>query len=379
MGGNSCRDAKARYYKRIHAFTLPPHMTFKTNPASSKIRVKVMATIPRAVLQRQLPDGIPEWGNCRFSFDPDDSHYDWLVVYDDLPARNGEARKNRHEKLACPSSCTILTTSEPSSIKHFSNAYINQFGCVITSQEEWALPHPDRVFSQAGLHWFYGLGTRHITPFDDIVAHPPSDKRHDLSMVFSPKRMRHTLHHRRFDFMQNLMRLLPEMHVYGRGARPLDDKAEALDSYRYHVAIENYIGPHHWTEKLADAFLGLTLPFYAGCTNAADYFPPQSFIPIDMKDPAGAARIIRQAIMDNEYEKRLPAITEARRRVLFEHNFFALVSREVEKRHHLSVSKTSDRDVIYSRHALRKKSLPHGLQDLYGKARARVIHLIRRR
>jgi hypothetical protein len=342
----------------------------------SRIRVKVMATIPLAVLRHQLPGDIPEWGNCQFSFDPEDGNYDWLVVYDDLPARHGEGRKNRYEKLACPASHTLLTTSEPSSIKHFGDAYVSQFGCVITSQEEWALPHPDRIFSQAGLHWFYGLGHQHIIPFDDIVAHPPLDKTHDLSMVFSPKRMRHTLHRQRFNFMRELMRLLPEMHVYGRGVRPLDDKAEALDSYRYHVAIENYFGPHHWTEKLSDAFLGLTLPFYAGCTNAADYFPAESFISIDIKDPAGAARIIRRAIRDNEYEKRLPAIIEARRRVLFEHNFFALISREIERRH-LSVPQTSNRDVIYSRHALRKKSLSHGLQDLYGKARARAVHLIR--
>lgn len=342
-----------------------------------EIRVKVMATIPQAVLRHQLPGNIPEWGNCQYSFDPEDSDYDWLVVYDDLPAKHGEARKYRHEKLACPASHTLLTTSEPSSIKHFGNTYVRQFGCVITSQEAWALPHPDRIHSQAGLHWFYGVGSQHIIPFDDMIAHPPLDKAHDLSMVFSPKRMRHTLHHQRFNFMRNLMRLMPEMHVYGRGARPLDDKAKALDAYRYSVAIENYIGPHHWTEKLSDAFLGLTLPFYAGCTNAADYFPAESFIPIDIKDPAGAARIIRQAILDKEYEKRLPAIMEARRRVLFEHNFFAVISREIEKRHHAE-TQTGDHGVIYSRHALRKKSVSHGLRDVYGKARALAVHLIRR-
>ncbi len=336
-----------------------------------------MATIPTAVLRHQLPGDIPEWGNCHFSFDPEETHYDWLVVYDDLPARHGEARKHRHEKLGCPASHTLLTTSEPSSIKHFGNAYVSQFGCVITSQEEWALPHPDRVFSQAGLHWFYGLGHKHITPFDEIAAHPPLDKTHDLSMVFSPKRMRHTLHRQRFNFMSELMRLLPEMHVYGRGARPLDDKAEALDTYRYSLAIENYIGPHHWTEKLADAFLGLTLPFYAGCTNAADYFPAESFIPIDIKDPVGAARIIRQAIANKEYEKRLPAIMEARRRVLFEHNFFAVISREIEKRH-ARLSGTGNRTVIYSRHALRTRKTSQQLRDVYGKARALAIHLIRR-
>jgi hypothetical protein len=214
--------------------------------------------------------------------------------------------------------------------------------------------------------------------FDQMVAHPPTEKSRDLSMVFSPKTMRHTLHKQRNEFMRRLMDLMPEMDVFGRGARPLDDKAEALDAYRYHVAIENYIGPHHWTEKLSDAFLGLTLPFYCGCTNATDYFPEESFIAIDMKDPVGAARIIRQAIADNEYEKRLPFIVEARRRVLFEHNLFAVVSREIEKRN-LAVSRTPNDGVIYSRHALRKQSVAHGLRDMYGKARSRAIHLIRGR
>lgn len=143
-------------------------------------------------------------------------------------------------------------------------------------------------------------------------------------------------------------------------------------------AIENYVGPHHWTEKLADAFLGLTLPFYCGCSNAADYFPPESFIPIDMKDPVGAANIIRQAIANREYEKRLPAIIEARRRVMFEHNLFAVVSREIEKRH--DPDRIADgRSGIYSRHALRKLSLAGGLGEMYGKARSRLIHLVKRR
>lgn len=351
-------------------------MTAKLPPMPERIRVKVLSPIPQRYFLHQLPEGNPEWGNCRFSFDPADRNYDWLVVYEDLRTANKDGKRGFQEALACPPAHTMLTTSEPSSIKHYGNAYTGQFGCVLTSQEAWALPHSDRIFSQAGLIWIYGVGGEHETTFDHMVAHPPADKTNELSMVFSPKRMRHTLHHHRFNFMQELMQLLPEMHVYGRGARPLNDKAEALDTYRYHVAIENYIGPHHWTEKLSDAFLGLTLPFYAGCPNAADYFPADSFIPIDMKDPAGAAQIIQQAIMNNEYEKRLPAIIEARRRVLFEHNLFAVLSREIEKRN-VAGSQASEHGVIYSRHTLRKKSLLLGLQDLYGKARAHAIHLIR--
>lgn len=341
------------------------------------IRVKLVSRFPAEHWLHQLPHGDARWGRCEYLFDRDTRDYDWLVVYDDIPPGKDEAKGDSSEALACPVANSILVTTEPSSIKTYGNNFTRQFGAILTSQEEWALPHPQRIYSQPALHWFYGVGTQHIISFDEMASNPPSAKTRDISMVFSPKSMRHTLHWRRHEFMQQLMVSMPEMDVFGRGARPLDDKAEALDSYRYHVAIENYIGPHHWTEKLSDAFLGLTLPFYAGCPNATDYFPPDSFIPVDMKDPAGAARIIRQAIMDNEYEKRLPAIIEARRRVLFEHNLFAVVSREIEKRH-LPNAQTSDHGVIYSRHALRKKSLSHGLWDLYGKARIRAIHLIRR-
>lgn len=352
-------------------------MTHETRPPPPEIRVKVLSAIPAAYLQRQLPSGIPVWGRCRFSFDPADDHYDWLVVYDDLPARRGEPRRQRFEPLACPAAHTLLTTSEPPSIKHYGNAYVRQFGCVITSQPPWALPHPDRVYSQAGLHWFYGLGRQRMLGFDALAAHPPLTKTRMVSMMFTPKRMRHTLHHRRFRFLSELMHLMPEIDAYGRGARALedDDKAHALNAYRYHITAENYIGPHHWTEKLADAFLGVTLPFYAGCPNAADYFPSESFIPIDLRDPAGAARIIRAAIANDEYEKRLPAILEARRRVLFEYNYFALVAREIEKRHRPDLSLQPGR-VIYSRHALRRLSPAIAIRDALGKTRARVIHLL---
>jgi hypothetical protein len=347
-------------------------MAIEASSPAPAIRVKVLSPVPERYFTHQLPGGIPEWGNCRFTFDPLDHDYDWLVVYEDLPALPDVPRNKRYETLTCPTAHTLLTTSEPSSIKHYGNAYARQFGCVITSQEAWALPHGDRVFSQAGLIWMYGAGSAHERPFDNMAANPPADKTRVLSMVFSPKRQRHTLHHRRNAFMRRLMETMPEMDVYGRGARPLDDKAEALDSYRYHVAIENHIGPHHWTEKLADAFLGLTLPFYYGCPNAADYFPMESFIPIDINDPAGAKQIIETAIANNEYQRRLPAIMEARRRVLYEHNFFALVSREIEQRH-LPVSAREPSIRIYSRHALRRQSLATRLQDIYGKARARIL------
>lgn len=350
--------------------------TYSSLPGDTVIRVKLLSPLPSRYFMHQFPGGVPVWGNCHFSFDPADRDYAWLVVYEDLPGLPDVPRNKRFETLACPPAHTLLTTSEPASIKHYGNPFTRQFGCVLTSQDERALPHRDRIFSQTGLIWMYGVGAGHERPFNAMAANPPAAKTRNLSMVFSPKRQRHTLHHRRNTFMRQLMDALPEIDVYGQGARPLDDKAEALDTYRYHIAIENHISPHHWTEKLADAFLGLTLPFYCGCTNITDYFPAESFIPIDMHDPAGALTIIRTAIANNAYAQRLPAIIEARRRVLYEYNYFALVSREIEQRHMPGRAREAS-GRIYSRHALRRHSLANRLQDIYGKARARILHRAR--
>jgi hypothetical protein len=139
--------------------------------------------------------------------------------------------------------------------------------------------------------------------------------------------------------------------------------------------------PDYFTEKLVDSFLGLALPFYFGCTNAEDYFPQESFIPIDIFDFEGSMNTIRQAIGANEYEKRLPYIKEARRRVLEEHNLFALLSREIEKRHDPAregAKLDGDGIELYSRRALRNRSTKHFLRTIYEKYRLKKLQAKRR-
>jgi hypothetical protein len=347
-------------------------MSEHSQPAGP-IRVKVLSREPARILSRQLPAG-DRWGNCRFLFDPGEREYDWLVVYNDLPHRRGESDSLREERLACPRRHTLLVTTEPSSIKTYGRGYTAQFGCVLTSQEAWALPHPDRIHSQPALHWFYGVGRDHALGYDDLAAMPPPQKTADVSMVWSGKKGVFTEHNKRHAFMRRIREKLAGLEVYGRGVRELDDKAEALNAYRYHIAIENHIGPHHWTEKLADPFLACCLPFYSGCPDAGAYFPAESFIPIDIEDFDAAFEVIVRAMRNHEYEKRLPHILEARTRVLEEYNLFAVLAREIGKRHGAAAGDGGG--TLYSRHALVKKYPLQGLRLLLEKGRARLKSLL---
>jgi hypothetical protein len=316
------------------------------------ITVKLMSRRPAAEWLRYFPGGVPEWGGCRFVFDAEAREYDWLAVYDDLPPYGEERRSMRVETLACAPAHSLLVTTEPSSIKAYGRAFCAQFGYVLTSQEPWALKHPGRIYSQPALHWFYGTGGDHMRTLDEMRAHPPLAKTGMLSTVGSGKQQKHTMHFKRYQFIQRIKEAIPEMDVYGRGYIPMPDKAQALDGYRYHLAVENHHSLHHWTEKLSDPLLGACLPFYAGCPNAADYFPPESFIALDIHDPEGAIGIIRTAMANGEYEKRLPAILEARRRVLEEYSLIAVLAREIAARHDAAAPGGQARKV-YSRRALR--------------------------
>lgn len=321
---------------------------------------------------RFFPQHSPNLGRCHFIFDRDCRDYDWLVVYDDLPSTSGERFTRWEEPLACPRSRTLLITTEPSTIKVYGRGFMRQFGWILTSQEPWAIAHPGAIYSQAGLIWFYD------GQYDDVLSNPPASKSATISTVCSSKQQKHTLHHARYEFTQKLKSTLPELEIFGHGVRFIQSKNEALDPYRYHVAIENHIYAHHWTEKLADCYLGMCLPFYHGCPNAAEYFPEESFIPINIHKFEESAERIAKAIRDNEYDRRLPALREARRLLLARYSTFQQLARLIEERTPQIVANDSatpvQHGVILSRHAWRSRRVINGISHVAEKAIVRLRH-----
>jgi hypothetical protein len=332
-------------------------------PLRVKFLSKAASVKPTEYLPRYLPNGEHRLGEIEWIFQQDCTHYDWLVVYDDLPLTPSGGNSQWEEKLACPRENTLLITAEPATIKIYGKAFLAQFGHVLTSQEPWAIPHPNPIFSQCGLLWFYGNSHQQAS------VEFPTQKCFDISTVCSSKQQKHTLHFLRHEFTRRLKMEMSELEVFGHGHRFIKTKIEALDPYRYHLAIENHHAPHHWTEKLADAFLGGCLPFYFGCSNIFDYFPEESLIPLDIRDFDQSLETVRQVIREKAYEKRLPAIREARRLVLKEYALFPMLSRLVPILHQTTKHALA-REVIQSRHLWRKK---HPIEAIsYGLERWRI-------
>ncbi|MEX2516923.1 MAG: glycosyltransferase family 10 [Gammaproteobacteria bacterium] len=312
--------------------------------------------------RKRLPGSGEHWNNCHFSFDPDEREYDWLLVYEDLPAAH------QTEILACHKDKTILATSEPTSVKHYGRRFLSQFGTVLTSQENWAINHPNTVRSQSGMAWHYAFDER--SSYDYLVNNPLLIKTHNASTICSTKRSPLTQHKRRYDFTMRLKTLLPELKIFGRGIRPVQEKADAIADYKYHIAIENHRAPHHFSEKLIDVFLGMALPVYYGAPNIYDYFPEESIVLIELNDPESAAECLKKLIRDNAWEKRLDAIKEARRRVLEEYHLFAMTDKIIASGK--PQCRATQQDFLLSRHEIRRRSFPARLETIGEKAHVKA-------
>lgn len=291
----------------------------------------------------------PGW---TFLMDPQAEGYDWLVVFEDLP-------KGMALDVTCPRERTMLLTWEPVSVKSYSRAFTRQFGHMLTNRPREAENHPHYHLGRGYFPWCLGRGYR------EVVSTPVPAKTKLISTVCSDKRMRQTMHDARFRLTEHLKAAIPELDWFGHGIRYLEHKYDALDAYRYHVAVENHIAPKHWTEKIADPILTETLAFYAGDPELGEVLPPDSFIPIPIDDPVSAERTIKEAIANDEHSRRLSAIREAKRMLLEKYNLWAQIISVVEAEG-AEVAPPTRPWRVYARTALRKHNPLVAISDGFG-------------
>lgn len=272
---------------------------------------------------RQTPGGLGVWDGNTFA--PNASTAGTLVVCDDLAG----------EFATCaPVSRRILVVTEPPGIRSYRPEFLSQFGLILSPYEFDSRGVPMRV-GQTGLPWFYGLRFDAVAltvgmSFEDLQALSPAPKDNRISVVCSTK-CGLPRHRERLAFVMALKeRLQDRLVIRGRGFDPVVDKAEAIAPHRYHLVLENNDLGNFWTEKLADCFLGWSLPLFAGARAALDDFPEGSMVYLDLNDVPACVDQVERLLDQDPYENHLPAIAAARDKLMHEHNFFALISRALE-------------------------------------------------
>lgn len=72
--------------------------------------------------------------------------------------------------------------------------------------------------------------------------------------------------------------------IKGVGYSEIVGKIEALQDYKFSIAIENGISDNYFTEKILDCFLTGTIPIYHGCSNIGDFFDINGIITFNTVD-----------------------------------------------------------------------------------------------
>jgi len=206
--------------------------------------------------------------------------------------------------------------------EHYDPAYENVLLAVESPgrvrEGKWIQPHMEFV---AEVSWeqvtdapIHHCPRSLYTTYDEFVDFSPErdyTKERSVSYVYSDERLTegHRLRHDIADAVGD------RMDCYGTGTGTfLEEKEDALASYRFHVAVENVAHPEYVTEKFWDPIKTLTVPVYwAGCESIKKLgFDLDGVLFFETTDELAE---ILDGLSPDLYEEMLPAARYNRRRL----------------------------------------------------------------
>lgn len=279
-----------------------------------KVRI-VSNDMDEDFILRSTPGGSKTWGEFIFTTEP-------IVNCDYCIFLNNNNKETI--EICCPPDNIWMFVQEPYQ-KGLTDWVIerhNYFSKVFTH-----LPVDQStkyIRSQTCLPWHVGKTYDQLSA---TYAHPRKDRLLSSIVggaVFLPG------HKLRQNFIKKVLDSDLPLELFGKNIRPLEDKTQGLEQYFFSFAIENNSNPDMWTEKLADCFLSWTMPIYYGCSNLTKYFPPKSFIQIDINSPESTIQKLKTKLTQEFWESSLDSIREARELVLNKYQLFPFLVEQFE-------------------------------------------------
>ncbi len=265
----------------------------------------------------QTPEGKGVWDGIRFTFEPVEA-CDLLIVL------NNQLQQD--VAVQCPPENVWALMQEPY-YAGLTDWMVEKHDCFakVFTHHRAAYKNSKYIFSHPAIPWHV-----HKT-YDELMSVSASRKSKNLSWIVGDA-LDLPGHIKRRSFLEYIKgKRSLDLDLYGKKINFIKDKWDGLTPYRYSLAVENTSGVDYWTEKVADCFLAWTVPIYHGCPNLETYFPEESFIRINIEEPEASLERIRRVIREDNWEKRLPALEEARRLVLQRYQFFPHMTRYIQE------------------------------------------------
>ena len=195
--------------------------------------------------------------------------------------------------------------------------------------------HGDSIFNKTSLNYDF------FTDFKN------TEKQIELSVICSNKK--NTENHKlRIEFLKILKNHFKEnLQWFGNGFNEIENKFEVISKSKYHIVLENDSKHNLVSEKLYDAYLGLSFPIYYGAPNINEYFDKDSFKTININDVNGSIATIENTIKNNLYENSSNLLHLEKEKVLNDYNLYNRICEIIDN----SLDKSISGDVINKLHS----------------------------
>ena len=133
------------------------------------------------------------------------------------------------------------------------------------------------------------------------------------------------------------------------GPHPHNNKDIGIMPYKYYFMPENNEEYNFMTEKIWEPLLTETVAFYWGCPNLSDYIDPRAYILLDLDNFEKSFDIIKNAIVNDEWSKRIEIIRMEKQKVLEYFAFFPTLERILHKDFKFNYNPT-DNDIKFHKY-----------------------------
>ena len=294
--------------------------------------IKVSTGLPenRPLLLRQTENSEGLWGDCKFVVNDNIDKCDWWFVL------HGSGLTKSETCLCDPEHIVYVSMEPDEKISRVSDKFLEQFSCLITCDR--GVIHHNKVYEN-WITWWVGIvvnkkNKQHVFQPEVNLDYNqlsrmecPGQKANKISVILSNKKLSKG-HRKRVEFIDKIAKSPISQHIdiYGHGYRDVPDKWDAIAPYKYHMVLENSVQGDYWSEKLADAFLGFSMPIYYGCPNIYHYFDKESIYVIDIDNFDHTVMTLESIIDSTLYDDSTHAIKKSRSLILNRYNIFNLMS-----------------------------------------------------